>query len=154
MTTMEQVMEFIRRLNGHIYFVWGNHNAGVKQLYQTELEKQYGIADVEIYPLTYNNKFTFVGDYMKGYINGQAFCASHYAYRVWESMGKGAMFLSGHSHGTDSESLPNFPKYKRLDCGMDNFNNTPVSSDEIMRIMFKKELGIVDHHDGTRSSGL
>ena len=58
--------ELIFQLNGHIYMLWGNHLAGLKQIYKQCIKEQYGLDgnELEIYPITWQNKITFVGYYM------------------------------------------------------------------------------------------
>lgn len=145
--------EIIRRLNGHQYYIWGNHNSGVKPLYYEALTAcRYGIAEnQEVYPLTWEDKFTFVGDYMHGRIDHVPFVASHYAYRIWDGMQKGVIAISGHSHGSDKESNPDFLGCKRIDVGIENFGG-PIEFYELMKIMDKKKIGQYDHHDSATTT--
>lgn len=148
----EKCIEYANRLNGHIYYVWGNHNGFIKQLYQQALMEQFGTLDIEVYPLTWKNKITFVGSTVHGVIDGQMYCASHFAHRVWDNIGKGAIFLSGHSHSKDVESNPAFQLHKRLDCGVDNFVH-PLPWGDIMEIMKGKSIIEVDHHNSKTVAG-
>lgn len=145
----EDSLNILRRLNFQtLYMLWGNHNASVKQLYQTEIKSQYGINDVEIYPIIKNlgnKQIVFVGEYLESFINNQHIVMSHYSYRSWHKNGKGSWNLCGHSHGNDKGINPQCPNNKILDVGVDNFRR-PINMTEIRKIMDSKTLGVTDHH--------
>lgn len=151
----ELAKHYINQLNGVIYYVWGNHSSGVKQLYHKLLGEFHTAAKVEIYPTTYflntKPKFIFVGNYMYGWINSTPFVASHFPFRIWDFMQRNAVALSGHSHSSDKKSNPDWPRHKRIDCGIENFGG-PVSFDDLMVILNKKEFVQLDHHDKNTSS--
>jgi len=71
---------------------------------------------------------------------------SHYSHRVWEGSHKGYIHLYGHSHG-------NIPDHgKSMDVGIDVAYRMfgeyrPFSLTEIVEIMSKKEVVLLDHHD-------
>lgn len=148
----EQCEQYFNRLNGHIVFLWGNHESYTKKVYKESLIGQYGCENIEIYPLTWNNKVTFVGNYLHGFIDKVPFVASHFAYRVWDFMQHGAVNFCGHSHGSDKESSASFPFHKRLDVGTDNFGR-PISFQEAMTKLNKKKIVQLDHHNSTKTSG-
>lgn len=143
------VLNVLRQLNfDTLYLIWGNHPASVKQLYQEELESQYGVKDIEIYPLIKNiglKKVIFIGFYSEIYLNGQHICMSHFSYRTWHKNNKGSWMLCGHSHSNDNGINPDFQESKILDIGIDNFGK-PISFKDIGKIMSKKEIKITDHH--------
>lgn len=71
---------------------------------------------------------------------------SHYAHRVWPGSHKEVIHLYGHSHG----SIPDYGK--SMDVGVDSIYNRlgeyrPLSLDEVLEIMDKKEVAFPDHHD-------
>jgi calcineurin-like phosphoesterase family protein len=66
----------------------------------------------------------------------------HYAMRVWNRSHRGAWMLYGHSHG----SLPDDPGALSIDVGVDCHDYTPISHDDIGRIMAKKTWKPIDHH--------
>lgn len=154
--------ELFNTLNGDMFLLWGNHNSGVKKVYNETLIESMGVFSgelqdsngdyPEIYPIVYKNKVTFCGDYIHGSINGVRYVGSHFAYRVWDEMHHGSICLSGHSHGSDAESLIEFTGARRLDVGIDNFPNL-LSEEELMRIMRAKKANIIDHHDERTISG-
>lgn len=147
---------YIEQLNGKILMLWGNHNSGTRQFYQNLVRGEGLYEDnVEIYPITYTHacgSVTFVGDYIKGWINNTPFVAQHFGFRVWDFMQKGAVNFCGHSHGSDKESNPDWPEHKRLDVGVDNFNYYPVAFEDAMEIINKKKFIQLDHHDKHTSS--
>lgn len=55
----------------------------------------------------------------------------HYALRTWDMAFHGSWSLYGHSHGT----LPDDPKLRSIDVGVDSWNYTPVSYEQIREVM-------------------
>lgn len=143
--------EFFNKLNGKIYYIWGNHENYTKKVYQEAVLTQFGRGDIEVYPLVWNDKVTFLGEYVEGFIDNIPFVASHFAFRVWNGVHIGAIALSGHSHSTDIERNPEWPTGKALDVGIDNFKK-PISFQEVMNIMNKKQMVQVDHHGQNTST--
>lgn len=144
--------DILFKLNGHIHFVWGNHNAYVKDIYKIALANLIGETDflTEIYPITYENKITFYGNNLLAKVktvnSSQLIFCAHFAHRIWIDSHKGDVWhLSGHSHGNDKESNPDDLTIKRLDVGIDNFPY-PVSFIELKQIMSRKGLTKIDHH--------
>lgn len=118
-------LDYLRRLNGNIKFIWGNHDnrmAYVKEytLYPMDIEH---IREVKVY--------------------GQRIIMCHYAMKVWHKSHKGSWHLYGHSHGT----LPDDPNSLSLDIGVDCWNYAPVSMQQIRDKMKKKTFKPVDHHN-------
>lgn len=149
-STENYCWDLIHKLNGHIYYIWGNHNSRVKDVYKKLVYERYNLTNEEIYPISYHHsllgeKFTFVGDYMSGFINKTPFVASHFAFRNWDYMKSGSACISAHSHGNDKESNPDFLDCKRLDVGIENFGG-PISFLDVMKIMDKKKISSIDHH--------
>jgi len=62
-------------------------------------------------------------------INGQYIVMCHYAMRVWNGSHKGAWHLFGHSHGKLNEFGKSF------DIGVDSWNYTPISFDQVKEKM-------------------
>jgi calcineurin-like phosphoesterase family protein len=75
-------------------------------------------------------------------INKQPITLCHYAMRVWNLSHRGSIMLFGHSHGT----LPR-PPGKTMDVGADTNNLFPYHIDEIMDIMNKRSIEVIDHHN-------
>lgn len=134
--------EMIHGLNGKIYTLFGNHTAGVKQIYRDTLVQQYGITDdkVEVYPVNYQNKFIFLGDYAEVIIDGQLCVLSHYPLGSWNHMAD-SYHMFGHVHGNYKRN----PDLRYIDVSWD-YKKRPVSFDEIKIEMDKVEFKPVDHH--------
>ena len=119
----------IRRLNGLIVFIKGNHD----RIGWANRERFYAHSD----------------SYREVEVNGQAITLCHYALRVWNKSHYGAWHLYGHSHG----SLPDDPHSLSLDCGVDCHNFTPLSFDEVKALMAKKLWKPIDHHGDRHPEG-
>lgn len=72
---------YIKRLNGRINIVWGNHDDSREAAFK------------------YRDLFTSWQDYKYLKINGQKITLFHYKCEVWRSSGRGSWHLYGHSHG-------------------------------------------------------
>jgi calcineurin-like phosphoesterase family protein len=141
----EKCAHYFRRLNGFIYYLWGNHESFTSKLYFDELNRQFGRTDIEIYPLVWEGKVSFCGSYMSGFINKTPFVAFHFPMRIWDYQNHGAIHFSGHSHASDQESLANYLECKRLDVGVDSFG-APMLFEDLMVIFDKKGVSKLDHH--------
>lgn len=122
--------ELIRRLNGEIYFIKGNHD-------HYKVLKEIG------------HMFKWVGDYLEVEVPDQDFrkgknriTLCHYAMRVWNKSHHGNYQLFGHSHN----SLPDDPNSLSIDVGVDAHNYFPLTYKEIKAIMAKKTFKPIDHH--------
>lgn len=76
------------------------------------------------------------------------FFLSHYSHRVWQGFHKGWIHLYGHSHSF----LEYLPHGKSMDVGMDNAKKLlgeyrPFSIEEIIDIMSKRDIVLLDHHN-------
>jgi len=119
----------LRRLNGHKHLILGNHDR--KTMKGSIL-----------------SWFEHVEHYMELRIpdeemdHEQMIVMCHYAFEVWNKRHFGSWCLYGHSHGT----LKDRDDQARYDVGVDNNKFTPVSYEEIKRIMTKKVFKPLDHH--------
>lgn len=116
---------YINRLNGTIYFCWGNHDKRLSDVKYWGPPKVYGIDHI-----------------IHADVDGQHIVLCHYAMKVWNKSHKGAWHLYGHSHG----SLPDDPNSLSLDVGVDCWNFTPVSMQQLRDKMKAKTFKPVDHH--------
>lgn len=132
------IFDLINRLNGKIYFVFGNHDEGLKDF--ANRIKNYG-ARLKKVPV-------FLGNMAEIKIDDQTIVLNHYCMKVWRKSHYGSYHLYGHSHGT----LPDNPHSLSLDVGVDCHNYKPVSFDEIKILMSKKYFKPIDHH-GTEQGG-
>lgn len=122
-----------RRLNGTKHLILGNHD---KTIIQSQND------------LLSSGTFASIQNYVELRHAGEFFCLFHYGQRVWNKSHRGSIHLYGHSHG----SLPPFGK--SVDVGVDCKEITadyrPVSVDEVIAYMKKREFVAVDHHGDDR----
>lgn len=116
----------------NIHIIKGNHDKGIEK-YKTYFSS---IQDV----LTINE------------YNVKIFL-SHYAHRIWEKSHHGTIHLYGHSHGTIDDHG------KSMDVGIDVAYKMfeewrPFSIEEIIEIMNKKEIPVLDHHRSNIVKGI
>lgn len=128
---LENVAKYRNRIHCQtIHFVIGNHD---HHLLKPEIAALFtSVQHVIGYP-----------DGKK--IGGTRFLICHFPWLVWDKHAKGSIHLHGHSHG----SLKDKEYYKRkvLDIGIDAHPEfRPFHIDEIMKIMDKREVNIIDHH--------
>jgi calcineurin-like phosphoesterase family protein len=110
--------QYLRRLNGRIHLVYGNHD--------DRDAKRYAHLFASVQEVKYLRLFE------------EKITLYHYAQRVWRNSHHGAWHLFGHSHG----SLPRY--HRSMDVGVDVHNFSPVSFEEIRAYMITQE--IVHHH--------
>jgi len=113
----EDVEKIIKRLNGTIYLILGNHDKK---------------------PVKAASGFAWKRDYACIYIGKQKIVLSHYAHRVWDCKHYGSYHLYGHSHGT----LPDDEGSYSIDIGVDSHNFTPISYEQVREIMSKKKVDL------------
>ena len=102
------------------YFLWGNHNAGAKDAYNTGLSELGFLSGEQVYPWEYNS-ITFVGDSLSFRRAGLTFFCSHFAHFIWDRSHHGVIHLCGHSHGSCKDlNAPPSHIGKVLDCGVEN----------------------------------
>lgn len=118
------------RLNGSKHLIWGNHDNLLKSVKWKD--HFYTAADLRMItvPAESNNGID------------QEIVMCHYAMRVWNKSHYGSWMLHGHSHGT----LPDDPKILSCDVGVDCWNFTPVSMEQLGERMKKKLWVPIDHH--------
>lgn len=117
--------QIIDRLNGKIFFIHGNHDREL----DVSLFENAAIGSLyEVDFLIGEEKIKFV--------------LCHYAMRIWNKSHRGAIHLYGHSHG----SLPDDKHALSIDVGTDCHNYAPISIQDVMKIMSKKEYKSIDHH--------
>lgn len=140
--TTKYVHDLLALPCAHQYFVWGNHNSGVNDLYN-ETMKAAGYADgVEVYPLNVTGRnFTYLGHQAEISIDGQRVVLNHYPIASWNHVSKGSFMLHGHCHRNLKEDLG----LKRLDIGWD-WKRRPVEWNEIVAELSGRKMMPVDHH--------
>jgi calcineurin-like phosphoesterase family protein len=112
----------IDKLNGKIRFIEGNHDKeGMTKL----LNKGGRIL----------SKVERLQRWESLIINDQPIFMCHYAMRTWHHDLRGTWHIYGHSHNM----LP--PSGKSCDVGVDSWNFTPVSFEQLKEFMDKRPIG-------------
>lgn len=129
--------DYRRELNGHIILIEGNHED--RALREANLWQRIApLLEIRVF-------YPGVDDDGKAVQVRQSVTLCHYAMKVWNKSHHGAWQLYGHSHG----SLPDPLDALQLDVGVDCWDFTPVTVDQIRQRMALKTWKPVDHHDGT-----
>jgi calcineurin-like phosphoesterase family protein len=148
--TKDEVAEILRRVNGRIHFLFGNHDDRNISKWAGEFREMGVLASTH-------------SGFEEVKIGGQRMVLCHYAMHVWNRSHHGAWMLHGHSHG----NLPDDPGKLRIDVGVDwvakhlSFSRTeeqglpwptdyrPIAFTEIAEIMRGRRFEAVDHHGAT-----
>jgi calcineurin-like phosphoesterase family protein len=148
-TNLIQFNEFIKRIEPEIWMVRGNHNSPWENAYKEWSLREHG---------HYANhvkwgEVTYLGNYVQLKWNKRSFVCNHYPFAIWDGSHKGVMSLHSHNHGSYAPSLPDSADTgKQLDCGWD-VHKKPLSFEELMEIMDKKQISISDHHTSDVNGG-
>lgn len=126
----DRALEIIRRLNGQKFLIMGNHDK--------YLRKSAKLQD----------EFVKCSDYQEIVVEGQTIVMCHYAMLTWNKAHHGSWMLHGHSHG----SLKYPFEAKIHDAGVDPNDYSPISFQDVSRIMNKKQFKAVDHHGEGKSN--
>lgn len=121
----EPIDRLLSRLNGQKWLIVGNHD-------RDEVVK--------------NQRWNKVTHYHEikvdlGGLHKQRIVMSHYPFRSWNQMHRGAWMLHGHSHGNLSDIGG-----KTMDVGVDVHNYAPISLDEVKSFMESRSIIECDHH--------
>ncbi len=116
----ERLKEILKRLNGSIYLIKGNHESAA---------------------LTCKNRFEWIKDYYELKVPDETVATGrqkivlfHYAIKQWNDKRNGSFHLYGHSHG----SLEDDQRSLAFDVGVDCHNFYPLEYNEVKFIMSKK----------------
>jgi calcineurin-like phosphoesterase family protein len=140
----DKCLEWLSKIKcKNIKKLWGNHHSNTYRLYKQEVEKQYNLIDVEIYPIKMGN-VEFVGNHVEILIGKRHIVMNHFPLRIWNKYSKSSWMLSGHSHGLDVGRRPDSEYQKGLDCGWD-IKKDVWSFSEIDDVMSTKTIEILDH---------
>lgn len=148
----ERIQEFMLTFPCETLMVYGNHNAGVHQLYQQHLPK--GFEKCQLYPLRITPNITLLGYEFLLDIGADRYYCRHMAPLIWPDMNQKPSprtALIGHSHGNLIPANPGENGLgKMLDVGVDNaikYNGTAFFSlEEVRKIMSEKQFNPIDHH--------
>jgi calcineurin-like phosphoesterase family protein len=141
---LDRLKVFLEILNFKtMYLLFGNHTAGVKQLFES--------VEQNIYQVNSEKSVVFCPNYFEAFINGYPCVLSHYAIASFNGQSKGAYMIHGHSHGSLANSDLGKLLYKAriIDVGVENCSR-PVSFKEL-RNKFKNNPVSFDHHDQNTS---
>ena len=128
----ETAAEIGKRLNGQIYLILGNHDK---------------VAEHKLV----RDRFVWLKDYFYLKVGEQSIALSHYAFRVWRNSHHGSWHLHGHSHG----SLEDLPSARSFDVGVDCWDFTPITFEQVTEKMATKTWKPIDHHgDGGLAEAL
>lgn len=116
-----QLRPILDQLHGKIYLIKGNHD---KLIHQNINRFQW---IKSFYELTVPDTSFKLGHHL--------IVLCHYALKVWNASHWGTYHLYGHSHG----ALPDDPKSRSFDVGVDCHNFYPLSYEEVKDIMKQKE---------------
>lgn len=121
----EPALAWVKRLNGRLHFIEGNHDQLARQMSQRE-----------------PHLFASYQHYKEIRIDGQLIVLFHYPMRSWHHAQKGAWHLYGHCHNL----VP--PLGKSVDVGVDNTGMIvpgasfrPVSFEELKAFMDQRPIG-------------
>ena len=127
----DKVVEILKRLNGTIYFLYGNHDRVMRNPIVLDYIKNTG--KIKVSADTFEFKY-----------NKHNFFMSHYAHRIWNRSHRGTIHLYGHSHG----SLPSLGR--SMDVGVDTndmeSNYAPFLLDDVIEFVIQKPIHKIDHH--------
>ena len=122
----DQMRSIVERLSGHIALILGNHDRRILDLLRRAgLEPRFSVMPDKIINLDVLTE-TEPDDFLVQ----RPLVLSHYPQACWEDEEMGAFMLHGHTHGTIS------PIPGRWDVGVDCWNFTPVTFDEILKRQF------------------
>lgn len=130
----------IRRLNGSIYLVSGNHDAdAVDKAFEILSAENHKQTKFDILPNLFEVDIQVEDEKMK-------FVLCHYPMKVWNKSHHGSIHLFGHCHGT----LPDDKNSRSMDVGVDCNDYAPIHLDEVLVKMYNKVYKPKDHHGEKR----
>lgn len=110
---IHEIEGILNRLNGNKILIKGNHDSRI---------------------ICNSKKWSEVYDYKEIKIDKQKIVLFHYPLREWNGSWKGSFHLYGHCHN----NLPDDPKLKSFDVGVDGHNFKPISFEEVKKIINMK----------------
>ena len=129
----KQTQEIVKRLNGKIHYVLGNHDD------ERDIRKL--------------NRFETISDYINLSVpdednprKRQGIMMMHYPILSWDKAHHGDWHLHGHCHQSLVKQNPEYYKRKVLDMGCNGWDYCPTHYTDVKQIMMSKEVERVDHH--------
>lgn len=133
------IWNFRKQINcQNIHLILGNHD------YHIENNKLLSHSDKDVFARKLFSSVQHVKNVKHG---SHSFFLSHYSHRVWDKSHHQMIHLYGHSHATIDDNWG-----LSMDVGVDNAYKLlgeyrPFYLPEILDIMNKREVKILDHHD-------
>lgn len=128
MAKKAEIIALIKRLNGRIYLIEGNHDKKKFNLEATSL-------------LHFKDNYLEI-DVVENDGNIQRLIMSHYPMRIWNRAHYGSWQIHGHCHGHLEINGS-----RQIDVGVDTNDFKPYSYAEIKAYMQDKSYQKVDHHN-------
>lgn len=163
---IDKIWDFRKQINcKNIHLILGNHDYHIEHNKNILIENTsdnkilYNSYNSRKSDFTYANKNTITAsvkglfssvNYVKSVTIGKhKFFLSHFAHRVWDKSHHGIIHLYGHSHNSIDNNWG-----KSMDCGVDAAREIsgayrPFSLQEIIDIMDKREIKVLDHHNSS-----
>jgi calcineurin-like phosphoesterase family protein len=108
--TLDDILNILLFLNGHIYLIPGTHDSElIKILQRLQIAHQYIDIKLPIHNIHHNNNYIVM---------------SHCPFETWERAHYGSIHLHAHCHGMSKM------RKNRLDVGVDCCNLTPILLDD------------------------
>lgn len=144
-TDFDKFQEYIWRIKPQVCMIFGNHNHPWDKEFKKMCQAEYGFEGC--FPFeNWLGKVNVLGHYVELNWNKKFVTCNHYAYQVWNKSHHGSWSIVSHSHGSLPAILPESKVGKQLDCGWD-VHGKPLSFEDIKKIMDKKNIELVDHHN-------
>jgi calcineurin-like phosphoesterase family protein len=124
--TPAKTIPIMERLAGFNHYLRGNHDGKT-------LDKVYRDRP---------DLFASYGQYKEIKVGERRLVLFHFPILSWHQMHKGSWHLHGHCH--QNLTFDNGPM---LDVGVDGFNFTPVSFEQVEGLLKDRELRLWDHHE-------
>ena len=134
-------LRFREQLNGKIHFIMGNHDR-VRIIEKLRFEKIWG-CDSGLGGVTIEVKDK---DANRGY---QTIILCHYPILSWNKSHHGSWHVHGHCHQslTTNPEMDWYYKRKVIDAGINGTGYSPISYQQLKKIMNSKTISPVDHHE-------
>jgi len=116
--TTNAASDYLARLKGKVHLVIGNHDKKARKC----------------------PDFVSTEKLVEVTIRGQRITLCHYAMRTWNCKCHGAWHLYGHSHG----KLADDPASLSIDVGVDSWEFTPVSFEQVEAVLTEKQLNYLE----------
>lgn len=130
-----RTQEILSQMKGQKFLVLGNHDKHLRK--DARVTKHFAWVR-DYYELKIKHPVT-------GESNKVVLC--HYPMAVWNRAHRGSYHLHGHCHGTYPPGLPTTTdRGKLLDVGVDVHNYTPLSLEQAVEILDRKQFVPVDGH--------